>query len=131
MSVLDTLDRSFLNFAYGWAFSKPVRKVCYNMTITGLSVAVALLIGSIELFGLLADELHLSGAFWSLMASFDINRAGFIIVGLSVVTVDRGARHLALRADRAALGDRGGVAASAAPPDAHGAQPSSSVRPAP
>ena len=42
MSLLDTIDGSFMNFAYGWAFSKPVRKVYYNITITGLSVAVAL-----------------------------------------------------------------------------------------
>ena len=42
MSLLDTIDGSFMNFAYGWAFSKPVRKVFYNLTITGLSVAVAL-----------------------------------------------------------------------------------------
>ena len=86
MSLLDTLDGSFMNFAYGWAFSKPVRKVYYNITITGLSVAVALFIGSIELFGLLASELHLSGGFWGYMAQFDINQAGFIIVGLFVVT---------------------------------------------
>ena len=86
MSVLDTLDGSFMNFAYGWAFSKPVRKVYYNITITGLSVAVALLIGSIELFGLLASELKLSGGFWSFFANFDLNQAGYIIVGLFVVT---------------------------------------------
>ena len=86
MSLLDTIDGSFMNFAYGWAFSKPVRKVYYNITITGLSVAVALLIGSIELFGLLASELHLSGGFWGFMSGFDINQAGFIIVGLFVVT---------------------------------------------
>ena len=54
MATLDTLDGSFMNFAYGWAFSKPVRKVYYNITITGLSVAVAMLIGTIEIFGLLA-----------------------------------------------------------------------------
>src|SRR6202035_5494627 len=48
MSLLDTIDGSFMNFAYGWAFSKPVRKVFYNITITGLSVAVALVIGTIE-----------------------------------------------------------------------------------
>ncbi len=86
MTTFDTLDGSFMNFAYGWAFSKPVRKVYYNITITGLSVAVALLIGSIELFGLLAGELHLTGGFWDFMANFDINKAGFIIVGLFVVT---------------------------------------------
>src|SRR3954467_11452929 len=45
MSLLDSIDGSFMNFAYGWAFSKPVRKVYYNITITGLSVAVALIIG--------------------------------------------------------------------------------------
>ena len=64
MSLLDTIDGSFMNFAYGWAFSKPVRKVYYNITITGLSVAVALLIGTVELLGLLADQLNLTGGFW-------------------------------------------------------------------
>ena len=51
MSLLDSIDGSFMNFAYGWAFSQPVRKVFYNLTITGLSVAVALIIGTIELGG--------------------------------------------------------------------------------
>jgi len=86
MSLFDTLDGSFMNFAYGWAFSKPVRKVYYNITITGLSVAVAAIVGSIELFGLLASELRLRGGFWSYVASFNINQAGIIIVGLFVVT---------------------------------------------
>ena len=86
MTVFDTIDGSFMNFAYGWAFAKPVRKVYYNITITGLSVAVALLIGSIELFGLLASELHLSGTLWSYVSSFNINQAGLIIVGLFVLT---------------------------------------------
>ena len=49
MSLLDTIDGAFMNFAYGWAFSKPVRKIYYNITITGLSVAVALIVGTIEL----------------------------------------------------------------------------------
>ena len=61
MSLLDTIDGAFMNFAYGWAFSKPVRKVFYNITITALSVAVALLIGSIELLAVLADKLTLTG----------------------------------------------------------------------
>ncbi len=56
MSLLDSIDGSFMNFAYGWAFSKPVRKVFYNLTITGLSVAIALVIGTIELGGLLAAK---------------------------------------------------------------------------
>ena len=86
MSLLDTLDGSFMNFAYGWAFSKPVRKVYYNITITGLSVAVALIIGSIELFGLVASELHWDGPFWTWLGGLDINTLGFVIVGLFVVT---------------------------------------------
>jgi high-affinity nickel-transport protein len=86
MSLLDTLDGSFMNFAYGWAFSKPVRKVYYNITITGLSVAVALIIGSIELFGLISSELHWNGAFWTWVGGLDINTLGFVIVGLFVAT---------------------------------------------
>ena len=57
MSLLDTIDGAFMNFAYGWAFSKPVRKVFYNLTVTALSVFVALIIGTIELIGVLADRL--------------------------------------------------------------------------
>ena len=56
MSLLDTIDGSFMNFAYGWAFSKPVRKIFYNLTITALSVFVALVIGSIEIFALACRE---------------------------------------------------------------------------
>ena len=59
MSLLDTIDGSFMNFAYGWAFSQPVRKVYYNITVTGLSVAVALIIGTAELLGLLAEQFGL------------------------------------------------------------------------
>ena len=58
MSLLDTIDGSFMNFAYGWAFSKPVRKIYYNLTVTALSVAVALVIGTIELGGLVASQLE-------------------------------------------------------------------------
>ena len=86
MSLFDTIDGSFMNFAYGWAFSNPVRKVYYNITITALSVAVALIVGSIELFGLLASQLNLTGGLWSYVSHFDINQAGFIIVGLFVGT---------------------------------------------
>ena len=62
MSLLDTIDGSFMNFAYGWAFSKPVRKVYYNITITALSVAVALIIGTIELLSIAAEKLSLAAA---------------------------------------------------------------------
>jgi high-affinity nickel-transport protein len=86
MSLFDMLDGCFMNFAYDWAFSKPVRKVYYNLTITGLSVFVAVFIGGIEALGLLAQEGNLSGGFWSFMAGFNINRAGFVIVGVFVVT---------------------------------------------
>ncbi|WP_109280057.1 HoxN/HupN/NixA family nickel/cobalt transporter [Streptomyces orinoci] len=86
MSLLDTIDGSFMNFAYGWAFSKPVRKVYYNLTITALSVAVALIIGTVELLGLLADKLHLHGAFWDWIGGLDLNVVGFVIVGLFFAT---------------------------------------------
>jgi nickel/cobalt transporter (NiCoT) family protein len=86
MCLLDTIDGSFMNFAYGWAFSNPVRKVYYNITITGLSVIVALLIGSVELLGLLADQLGWSGGFWSWLSDVDLNAIGFLIVGLFVLT---------------------------------------------
>ncbi len=86
MSLLDTIDGSFMNFAYGWAFSKPVRKVYYNITITGLSVAVALFIGTVELVGLMTAQLGMTGAVVGWFQAFNINRAGFIIVGLFVGT---------------------------------------------
>jgi high-affinity nickel-transport protein len=86
MSLLDTIDASFMNFAYGWAFSKPVRKVYYNITITGLSVAVALIIGTIELLGLLADQLGWAGGIWDLIGALDLNILGYVIVGLFVLT---------------------------------------------
>ncbi len=84
MTLLDTVDGSFMNFAYGWAFAQPVRKVYYNLTITGLSVAVAFVVGTIEILGLVANELHLGG-FWGTFAGFNINLAGFVIAGLFVV----------------------------------------------
>ena len=86
MSLLDTIDGSFMNFAYGWAFSKPVRKVYYNLTVTGLSVAVALLVGTVELLGLLAERFSLHGAFWGRVAGIDLNVVGFVIVGLFLAT---------------------------------------------
>ncbi len=86
MTLLDTIDGSFMNFAYGWAFSKPVRKVFYNITITGLSVAVALVIGTIELGGLIASQLSLSGSFWTWFETININLLGFVIVAMFVAT---------------------------------------------
>jgi high-affinity nickel-transport protein len=85
MTLFDTADGCFMNFAYGWAFARPVRKVYYNLVITGLSIAVAFLVGTIEIFGLLSGELHIHGGFWDFMANFDINKAGFAIAALFVV----------------------------------------------
>ena len=84
MMLFDTLDGAFMNFAYGWAFARPVRKVYYNLVITGLSIGAAFIIGTIELLGVLTGELHLRGAFWDLMANFDINVAGFVIAAMFV-----------------------------------------------
>ena len=86
MCTFDTSDGCFMTFAYGWAFAKPVRKVFYNITITGLSVAVAFVIGTIEILGLLASDLNFTGGFWHFFANFNINHAGYVIVGLFVVT---------------------------------------------
>ena len=85
MALLDTIDGSFMNFAYGWAFSKPVRKVYYNIVITGLSVAVALFVGGLELLQVLSTQLNLTGGFWNYTNSFNLNSAGFIIVAAFVV----------------------------------------------
>ncbi|MCB0930549.1 MAG: HoxN/HupN/NixA family nickel/cobalt transporter [Mycobacterium sp.] len=86
MSLLDTIDGSFMNFAYGWAFSNPVRKVYYNITITGLSIAVALIVGTFELLGLLAEQFGWRGGIWDWIGALDLNAVGFGIVGLFVVT---------------------------------------------
>ncbi|MDQ6874758.1 MAG: HoxN/HupN/NixA family nickel/cobalt transporter [Actinomycetota bacterium] len=86
MSLLDTIDGSFMNFAYGWAFSKPVRKVYYNITITGLSVAVALIIGLVELLGLLAQKLGIHGGLLGWVAGLDLNVVGYVIVAMFVLT---------------------------------------------
>ncbi len=86
MCLFDTIDGCFMNFAYDWAFSKPIRKIYYNLTITGLSVFIALFIGTIELLGLIAQETNRSGGVWDVVEKFNINRAGFIIVGIFVAT---------------------------------------------
>jgi high-affinity nickel-transport protein len=89
MALMDTTDGIFMNMAYGWAFLNPVRKVYYNLTITGLSVAICFFIGGIETLGLLPQEigsLSQHHGFWGFVYNFDINKAGFVIVGLFVVT---------------------------------------------
>jgi len=86
MSLFDTLDGCFMNFAYGWAFFRPIRKVYYNVTITGLSVVVAFVIGTIEVVDLLQSEFGWRNGFMDVVSKFDLNTAGFLIVGLFVVT---------------------------------------------
>jgi high-affinity nickel-transport protein len=86
MSLLDTIDGAFMNFAYGWAFSKPVRKIFYNITITWLSVVVALVIGTIELMSVLSDKLSLTGQPWEFVSGLDLNRVGYAIAGVFVLT---------------------------------------------
>jgi high-affinity nickel-transport protein len=86
MSLMDTADGAFMCKAYGWAFSNPVRKVFYNMTVTGLSVFVALFIGLVEVFQIVIQALGLQGQPWSSITGLDfIGKAGFFIVGAFVV----------------------------------------------
>ncbi len=86
MSLLDTIDGSFMNFAYGWAFSKPVRKIYYNIPITALSVAVALLIGSIQLTSILTERLQITTGPLGAIGSVELNTMGYWIVGLFLAT---------------------------------------------
>lgn len=86
MSLLDTLDGAFMRYAYGWAFARPVRRLYYNATVTGLSVMVALLIGTVSLLAVLVDKLGLHGGLWSLVASVDLETIGYAVVALFVLT---------------------------------------------
>ncbi len=86
MCLMDTTDGVFMNFAYGWAFAKPVRKVFYNITITSLSVAVALIIGTIELIGVLVDQANIQSGPLVAIADIPLDYAGYGIVALFVVT---------------------------------------------
>src|SRR5215813_4651378 len=86
MCLFDTADGCFMNFAYDWAFARPIRKVYYNLTITGLSVFVAFFIGTVEILSLIGQQYRLGGGFWTFMGNFDINKAGFVVVGVFVVT---------------------------------------------
>jgi nickel/cobalt transporter (NiCoT) family protein len=86
MSLLDTIDGAFMNFAYGWAFAKPVRKIYYNITITALSVAVAVVVGTIELIAVFSDKLSLTGGVWGFVSAIDLNYVGYAIVALFIGT---------------------------------------------
>jgi len=88
MALVDSTDSMLMLGAYGWAFVKPIRKLFYNMTITFVSIVVALLIGGIEALGLLGDELGWKGSFWAGMDSLNDNfgTIGFVIIGVFVVS---------------------------------------------
>jgi high-affinity nickel-transport protein len=83
---MDTADGAFMSHAYGWAFSSPVRKVYYNISVTSLSVAVAWMVGGIELLQVFATKLALHGGVWGLVESLDLGRLGYAVVGLFVGT---------------------------------------------
>jgi high-affinity nickel-transport protein len=87
MTLMDTTDGLFMNLAYGWAFFNPVRKVYYNLAITGLSVIICFFIGAIETLSLLPQEIKgLHHGFWGFVSRFNLNTAGFVIVAMFVFT---------------------------------------------
>ncbi|HEX6470864.1 MAG TPA: HoxN/HupN/NixA family nickel/cobalt transporter, partial [Streptosporangiaceae bacterium] len=85
MSLWDTIDGTFMNFAYGWAFANPVRKVFYNITLTSISVAFAFVIGGTELLQVAQARFGLVGGFWSWIGGLDLNVAGFVVTGVLLV----------------------------------------------
>jgi nickel/cobalt transporter (NiCoT) family protein len=115
MCLLDTLDGSFMKYAYQWSLSKPVRKLYYNITITALSVMVALVIGTVELAGLFAQKLGAQGSFWQWVESININELGMIIVALFVATwaIAWAIWHFARIERRWTVGERGADPAGA------------------
>ncbi|MEU9122403.1 HoxN/HupN/NixA family nickel/cobalt transporter [Streptomyces sp. NPDC048506] len=116
MSLFDTLDGTFMNFAYQWAFSNPVRKVYYNLTITGLSIAVAFFIGTIELVTVLHDKLALNDPLTGWISGLNLDNVGFIIVGLFVVVWAAALAYWRV----AGVEQRWAVRAERAKPAAHG-----------
>ena len=87
MSLIDTTDGVLMLGAYNWAFIKPIRKLYYNLTITLVSVIVAILIGGIEAMGLVGDQLSLTGWFWKRVGALNdnFNGLGFLIIGVFIV----------------------------------------------
>ncbi|MDX6245703.1 MAG: nickel/cobalt transporter (NiCoT) family protein [Frankiales bacterium] len=85
MSLMDTIDGVFMSKAYGWAFVTPIRKIYYNITMTSLSIFIAFVIGTIEILGLLTDQLNWTGQPWAFLGSIDINTAGQVIVAVFIL----------------------------------------------
>ncbi|MFI6870881.1 HoxN/HupN/NixA family nickel/cobalt transporter [Nocardia sp. NPDC050406] len=86
MALFDALDGAFMSYAYDWAFARPVRKIYYNLVITGLSVAVALLIGGQEIISIFVEKFDVTSGFVAWIGNLDLGDLGFIIVGLFVLT---------------------------------------------
>jgi high-affinity nickel-transport protein len=86
--LIDTTDGIMMVGAYGWAFLKPIRKLYYNMTITLVSVVVALIVGGIEAVGLLKDKFNLQGGLWDLFGDLNENfgNLGFFIIAIFVLS---------------------------------------------
>ncbi|HYY99949.1 MAG TPA: HoxN/HupN/NixA family nickel/cobalt transporter [Candidatus Binatia bacterium] len=86
MSLMDTADGAFMSKAYAWAFSNPIRKVFYNLTITSLSVFVALFVGLFQVVTLISDLVNVQGGVWDVIGGLDFETLGFVIVGAFIVT---------------------------------------------
>ncbi len=86
MTLIDTTDSIMMLGAYGWAFVKPVRKLYYNMNITFVSVAIALVVGTIEVLSIIAGQLNLTGDFWDWVSNLDFETIGYVIIGIFVVS---------------------------------------------
>jgi len=88
MSLVDTTDGVLMLGAYGWAFIKPVRKLFYNMTMTFISVVVALIVGGIEALGLIGDKLELKGSFWNMIGNLNDNfgTIGYLVIGIFILS---------------------------------------------
>lgn len=84
MVLIDTADSALMVGAYGWAFDNPIRKLWYNLTITSVSILVAVIIGGIEVIGLLAHKLELGGAIGAIVDQLDagLENIGFIVIGV-------------------------------------------------
>jgi nickel/cobalt transporter (NiCoT) family protein len=85
MCLMDTIDGAFMTQAYGWAFSNPLRKIFYNITVTSLSVAIALLVGTVELISVLAGQLGWSGPVIDFLDTLNFQRIGYVIVVMFVL----------------------------------------------
>jgi high-affinity nickel-transport protein len=88
MTLVDTSDSVLMVGAYGWAFLNPIRKIWYNLTITAISAAVAMLIGGIEALGLIGNKLELEGVFWDLVGKLNSGVVGFgyFVVGIFIAS---------------------------------------------